>query len=211
MTRKVLLLLAIVALGLTVVAQEFPRAEVGVVYSYTRFSPSLHYSPNMNINGAGGSFQFNLHRYFGVKAELIGGGASKATWTVPAGNAVFPNGATLKTSGNLFTYLFGPVVRVPAPKVTPYFSFLFGGVHTSAFADAIAACTGLCTTTAAPSGNSFGMAIGGGLDVPVSHVLAIKVAQIDYLMTRFNNGLTGADNQHNFRYSAGLVFRFGNH
>jgi len=210
MTRKVLVLGIAILMGLAAFAQEFPRAEVGIVYSYTRFSPSLHYSPNMNINGGGGSFTFNLNRYFGIKSEFVGGGASKATWTVPVGNAVFPAGASIKSSGNLFSYLFGPQIRIPSQKISPYFNFLFGGVHTSAFADAIAACQN-CTTSAAPSGNSFGMAIGGGLDLPVTHVVAIKVAQVDYLMTRFNNGLTGADNQHNFRYSAGLVFRFGNH
>lgn len=208
MNRTMVVLAVVMFVGLSLFAQEFPRAEVGVMYSYTRFSPSLHYTPNMNINGGGGSFTYNLNHYLGVKGEFIGGGVSKATWTVPRGNVVFPAGATVQSSGNMFTYLFGPQIRVPGHRISPYLNFLFGGAHTSVFADAIAAC-GNCTTTAAPSGNSFGMSIGGGLDLPVTHVVAIKVADIDYLMTRFNNGLTGGDNQHNFRYSAGLVFRFG--
>src|SRR5581483_7988004 len=169
--------LILVSLG--VFAQEFPRAEVGVMYSYTRFSPSVHYTPNMNVNGGGGSFTINVNRYFGIKSELIGGGVSKATWIVPAGNSVFPAGASVTASGNMFTYLFGPQIRIPSPKISPYFNFLFGGVHTSVFADAIAAC-GNCTTTHNPSGNSFGMSIGGGIDIPVGHVVAIKIADIDY-------------------------------
>ncbi len=209
MKRKVPILAAVILLGLAAFAQEFPRAELGLTYAYTRFGPSARYSPDMNINGGGGSITINANRYFGIKAELTGGGGSKAHWSVPVGNPVLPGGGSITSSGNMFTYLFGPQIRIPSPKITPYFNFLFGGVHTSAFADAIAACAGSCTTSAAPSGNSFGMAIGGGLDVPVSHSVAIKVAQLDYLMTRFNNGLTGGDNQHNFRYQAGVVFRFG--
>ncbi len=207
MTRKVLLISMVILLGLAAVAQEFPRAEMGLMYSYARFSPSSHYSPNMNLNGGGGALTINFHRYFGVKAELMGYGGSKATWTLPVGNTLAPNGATVTASGNLFTYLFGPQVRIPTPKVNPYLHFLFGGAHTSVFGNAVNA---LQTASAAPSGNAFAMAIGGGLDVPVTHKVAIRVGQFDYLMTRFNNEITGPDNQHNFRYSAGVVFRFGN-
>src|SRR5581483_9542254 len=210
MMRKVLVLAVVVLVGLAVFAQEFPKAEVGLTYSYVRYTPAPSYAPSMNGNGGGGSVTFNVSRYFGVEAELMGMGLSKAHWTVPVGNQYAPNGASITSSGNLFTYLFGPKIRIPAPKVDPYFDFLFGGVHTSSFHDALAVCAN-CTTTTNPSGNAFGMSIGGGLDVPVSHMVAIRVGQIDYLYTRFHNGLTGEHGQNNFRYQAGVVFRFGSH
>jgi hypothetical protein len=52
------------------------------------------------------------------------------------------------------------------------------------------------------------MAFGGGLDIPVSKLISIRPAEIDYLLTRFNNQFTDT-NQSNFRYSAGVVFTFG--
>ncbi len=213
MARKVLLLAVVILLGLAAAAQEFPRGELAFTYAYTRFGPSANYAPHMNINGGGGSVTINANQYFGIEAEVTGGGASKANWVIPGGVIQgIPTGANVVSSGNMFTYLFGPRIRIPSPKVTPYFNFLFGGAHTSAFNDAwTAICAGqTCTASAAPSGNSFAMAIGGGLDVPVSKNVAIKLGQFDYLMTRFNNQITGANNQHNFRYQAGIVFRFGN-
>lgn len=210
MMRKVFALVVFSMVGLSLVAQEFPKAEVGITYSYLRYTPAPTFTPSMNGNGGGGSFVYNLNRYLGAEMEFMGVGLSKAHWTVPAGNQYAPNGASITSSGNLFSYLFGPRIRIPAEKVNPYFDFLFGGVHTSAFNSAIAACTS-CITSANPSGNAFGMSIGGGLDLPVSHAVAVRVGQIDYFYTRFNNGLTGTHGQNNFRYQGGIVFRFGNH
>jgi hypothetical protein len=214
MIRRSVLLGIVILVGLAAVAQEFPRAEVGVMYSYTRFSPSARYAPNLNLNGGGGSVTFNLTSYLGIKAELMGSGASKATFTIPKGDPIAPGGANVKVSGNLFSYLFGPQIRIPAGKARPYFHALFGGAHTSVFANAESACSGVCQPiapaagSAKPSQNAFGMAFGGGLDIPVGHVVGIRVAQVDYLMTRFSNRFA-TNNQNNFRYSAGIVFNFG--
>lgn len=223
MTRKALLVGSILILGLAACAQEFPRAEVAVTYSYARFSPATHYTPNMNLNGGGGSFTYNLNSWFGIKADLHGFGASKATFTIPPGSSILPSGtgATFKTSGNLFTYLFGPQIKIRAEKVHPYVHALFGAAHTSVFADAAVACPDcilnpLSSTTStgttvsrAPSGNAFAMELGGGIDIPVHKNVAIRVGEVDYLMTRFNNSLETGNYQHNFRYSAGVLFSFG--
>ena len=51
--------------------------------------------------------------------------------------------------------------------------------------------------------------IGGGLDIPLSHSIAFRPVQVDYVLTRFGNGFTaGNQNQSNFRYQAGIQFRF---
>jgi opacity protein-like surface antigen len=214
MQRKALLLAAVVMVGLAAFAQEFPRAEVGVMYSYSRFTPSTHYAPNLNLNGGGGEVAFNVNSWLGIKAELMGSGASKATFTIPSGDPIAPRGANVQVSGNLFTYLFGPRIRVPLGRFHPYLHALFGGAHSSVFANAESACSGICqpiaptTASSKPSQNAFGMALGGGLDIPVGHVVGIRVAQVDYLMTRFTNRFA-TNNQNNFRYSAGVVFNFG--
>ena len=51
---------------------------------------------------------------------------------------------------------------------------------------------------------SFSTTLGGGVDMNVSKLLAVRVFQTDYVLTRF-----GGDSQHNFRASAGLVLRLG--
>ena len=52
------------------------------------------------------------------------------------------------------------------------------------------------------------MAVGGGLDVNVSKNVAIRVAEVDYMLTRYTNPITSTNNQNNFRYLGGVVFRF---
>lgn len=211
--KKALLLVTVFLLGLAAVAQEFPRAEVSAMYSYMRFAPAAKYTSGMNLNGGGGSVTINLNQYFGLKAELEGFGASKATFTIPVGNALAPEGAVFQASGNMFTYLFGPQIKVRTPKVHPYFHALFGGVHSTVYANAYtSSCPAgeTCSASGKPSQNAFGMAIGGGLDIPVSKLIGIRVGQFDYLLTRFSNPIA-TNNQNNFRYSAGIVFNFGNH
>jgi hypothetical protein len=54
------------------------------------------------------------------------------------------------------------------------------------------------------------MVFGGGVDIKVSHSVAIRPAEFDYLLTRFGNPLTNNNaNQNSFRYQAGVVFEFG--
>jgi hypothetical protein len=50
------------------------------------------------------------------------------------------------------------------------------------------------------------MIAGGGVDIGVTRHLAIRPAEADYFMTRLENGLN--DRQNNFRFSAGIIFRF---
>ena len=208
MFRKALLGL-IILLGVAAVAQEFPRAEVAGMYSYVRFAPAAKYTNGLNMNGGGGSLTINFIDALGIKAELDGFAQSKTTFTIPAGAAIAPVGGTVTANGNLFTYLFGPQVKFRAEKLHPYVHALFGGAHSSLWGNFTKACTICTTTTGAPSGNAFAMALGGGLDIPVSELISIRVGQLDYLLTRFSNRLA-TNNQNNFRYSAGVVFSFGN-
>jgi hypothetical protein len=42
------------------------------------------------------------------------------------------------------------------------------------------------------------MAFGGGVDIPIGHVVATRPAEIDYLYTNFTNRFNNS-NQNNFR------------
>ena len=203
---------AMLLFGVTAWAQEFPRAEVGFDYSYARFAPSAPYSQGHSVNGGGGSVTFNINEYLGIKADLQGYGSNTNTFNI-APNPTFPAGASGSVQGNLFTYTFGPEIKVRAPKIHPFVDLLFGGAHTnvygSAFHTLCQPIAGGCQLSKAPAAEAFAMDFGGGVDIPVHKNISIRPAEIDYLLTRFDNPFTGHKNQNNFRYSAGLVISFG--
>jgi hypothetical protein len=62
--------------------------------------------------------------------------------------------------------------------------------------------------SAAPTGDAFAMAFGGGVDIQINKSISIRPGEVSYLLTRFTNAFTNT-NQHNLRYSAGINFTFG--
>ncbi len=175
-------------------AQNTSKIEVFGGYSYLRYRPDVSTAgapSSVNFNGGVGSVAVNLNHWIGGVGEVAGYHASTITSNP---------GATI----NAVTYLFGPKIFVSTGKITPFAQALFGGIHEI------------------PSGfganevsqNAFAMALGGGLDWNAGHHIAVRLGQIEYLMTRFNNttmgGIEAAGNemQNSFRYSAGVVFRF---
>jgi opacity protein-like surface antigen len=79
-------------------------------------------------------------------------------------------------------------------KVTPFAHVQFGGARAGG---------------GGSSENAFAVALGGGVDAKINDNFAFRVAQFDYLLTRFDGPTSGTTaNQHNFRFSTGIVFRF---
>jgi hypothetical protein len=192
-------------------AQEFPKAEVGFDYSYARFAPNAAGTRGHSLNGGGGSLVFNINQYLGIKADLQGYGSTTSNFAfAPTPN--FPTGAVANVQGNLFTYLFGPQIKLHSPRFQPFVHALFGGAHSNVYANAFKniclPTSGVCSFSRAPANNAFAFAFGGGVDIPISHVVAIRPAEIDYLLTDFTNPFNNA-HQNNFRYSGGLTFSFG--
>ena len=83
---------AFLLLGVAAWAQEFPRAEVGLDYSYARFAPSIPNSQGHSLNGGGGWVIFNINEYIGLKMDLQGYGSNLTSFTIPS-TANFPGGA----------------------------------------------------------------------------------------------------------------------
>ena len=193
-------------------AQEFPRAETAFDYSYVRFAPNVPGSRGHSLNGGGGSVVLNINRYLGLKADFQGYGSTTSNFSI-APNLNFPTGVSANVQGNLFTYLFGPQIKIHTPRLQPFVQLLFGGAHSNVYANAFKniclAGSGVCSFSTAPSNNAFAMAFGGGVDIPIGHVVAIRPAEIDYLYTNFENRFNNS-NQNNFRYSGGVVFNLGN-
>jgi opacity protein-like surface antigen len=211
-----------ILLGLTLTAQvgfsqeEASKVDLYAEFSFLRFNPSLTGLPSRDYvgGGLGGTFFFNKH--FGVKGEFMR--FDSTTWredfeqevmVTPHGTqAVIPAG-TYSASGDLFTYQFGPEFRIPWRHATLFGETLFGGSSTNGYRNLERDIDlGGGTLTISGSQHPFSMAVGGGVDLNVSKNVAIRVAEFDYFLTRYTNPITSTNNQNNFRYLAGFVFKF---
>jgi opacity protein-like surface antigen len=138
-----------------------------------------------------GGYSFAYLRANGAGASFNGGSASGAyntnSWLGLVGDFGGYHTDTDGESGNLFTYLFGPRITFRRGKVTPFVQTLIGAGH---------------LTGPGFSKNAFAMTAGGGLDWNASEHLSIRVAQLEYFMTRFGNTQNGV------RVSTGVVFHF---
>lgn len=192
-------------------AQEVPKVEVAVEYSYLRFNPTLPALRNRSYNGGGGGVDFNLGRFFAIKAEFMGYGST--TWNVNiTAPIVTPKGTvpvgTFNTQGNMFTYQFGPVIKFRTSRVTYFGEILFGGSNTNGYANLFKAINaGGGSLTVSGTQHPFTMVVGGGLDINFLRRFAFRPVEIDYMLTRYTNPLTSTNNQNHFRYLAGIIFR----
>lgn len=193
------LLAAILVYGTSLVAQD--RLEVSAEYSYLRFSPTITGLSSRNFNGGGIGVQLNFLKILGIKAEGMGYGNSTFSRTI--------DGVTYDATANMYTYMAGPVIRIPIWRVKPFGEVLLGASHTNGYVNlhnAIVAGGGVIPSTATQ--NPFTMAAGGGVDITISHHIAIRPGEFNYVLSRYSNPLTSTNNQNNFRYCAGLIFKF---
>jgi len=210
--RNVMFVCAPIVLAATAFGQS-ERFDASADYSYLRFNPSLTGLQTRSFNGGGGSFQFNFSKLLAIKADFQGYGST--SWTVRYSTPIVtPKGTTpagtYTSNGNQFTWMFGPVVRIPLKKVTPFGEVLFGGSNTNGYSTLsweIVAGGGTIQLTGTQ--HPFTMAVGGGLDLHVSKVMAVRLGEVDYVLTRYTNPFTNTNNQNNFRYVGGVVFKFG--
>jgi outer membrane immunogenic protein len=192
MNRKfVVCLLALISLpavslfGSPAYAQDTPKFDVFAGYSYVRENPSTSGVDGFNLHGGSASIAYNANHWLSGVADF-GGYHS---------NNILGTGV----DGTLSTYLFGPRISYDRDsRITPFGQVLFGVAH-------IGGSNGLAFST---SNNSFAMTVGGGVDVKISRRFSIRPAQVDYLLTRFNEFGTGAQTQNNLRVSTGVVFHF---
>ncbi len=103
-------------------------------------------------------------------------------------------GKDLYVNETVHTYTFGPRVSIYRGERVNFFG------HTLLGVGYLRASRGGSFDTA----RGFSTAIGAGVDVGLTKHLGARLIQTDYLMSRFADS-----NQHNFRFSTGLVLRFG--
>lgn len=210
--RTALVLGIVLLFGTAAFAQDYAKVEVPLNYSYMRFNPeNSHIISSLSLNGGGGGVAVYINHWIGIQAEFQGYASfGNKTFVFPATpNSPCPAGCNVKASGDMFTYNVGPILKYRSEHFEPFVETLFGGAHSNSYQNLQKACQAACTTTSSPSNNAWDFIIGGGIDVPLSKSIAIRPAQFDFVLTRFGNSFTGGNNnQSNFRYNAGVVFRF---
>jgi opacity protein-like surface antigen len=166
-----------------------PLMEVGLDYSLLHATAPG--ASQITSNGGAGYFVYNLNRTVGLVADF----------------GAYHNGSVHGTfaSDTTFTYLFGPRFSWRRwSRVTPYTQFLFGGARISA------SFVNPGGPTATSDQNGFALAAGGGVDIALTKLIAIKPIQIEYAMSQVSDFAGYRGNvQNGLRYSAGVVLRFG--
>lgn len=209
--EKTVLFMVTLLIGATAWGQEFPRHELWAGYSYAYYSPSTSYSKatNQSLNGGGLAYVFNFAPHLGFKIDLQDYESFTNRFAIPV-TTNFPLGGQVNVNGDLFTYLFGPQLKLRSHFMQPLGDLLVGGAHSNLYSNAYKQCdiTVECSFHRAPSGDAFAFVLGAGVDIPMGHHIQIRPAKFDYLLTDFSNPFNhGA--QSNWRYSAGLNFTFG--
>ena len=176
------LIVLLLASSLTLFAHEPARVEVFGGYPNIRANTGVDLQgvDHFGLNGWNASLNGYFNKYLGASADFGGGYGT-------------PSVQGIGVSTKLYTFLFGPIVRVPnATHLTPFAHVLFGGAHVSGSVAGFSS-----------SETDFAWAAGGGLDFDMSPRFGIRPAQVDLLQTR-----SGGPSQNNFRYSAGVIFKF---
>jgi len=187
--KKLFALLALIAVsGIPALAQGRGEGtslfEVNGGYTYLRWQvpPAVGPPSSLNYNGFNVGGTINVKNWVGLAADING--------TYSSNNGV---------DTHIYSYLAGPrIYPLGHHKLTPYGHALFG-VATIHIPGNLPATEG-----------KFSFAIGGGVDWSLGRHLAFRVGQLDYQRTQFlRYADPSIDNQNNFKFSTGLVFRFG--
>jgi hypothetical protein len=215
MKKSVTSIAAVLLFALIAAAQDVPRAETFIGYTYVRANSATDV-PAFSMNGGGGQFALNFNHWIGVVADL---GA------VHNGNI-----SGYHIDSTLTNFMFGPRISIrKSSRVKPFLQALWGGVYgassTSVLVPVPVAPSNpiVLPPEVAPNGTgetislrakkdqtAFAQAYGGGIDIRISKHVSFRPIELDYYMTRLQNYRSGNDNnQHNLRYMTGLNFSFG--
>jgi peptidoglycan-associated lipoprotein len=163
------------------------RMEAGANYSFVRSNAPAGKCGCFDLNGGGAWFAYDFSPSLAVVGEVGGQYSSHI------------NGTTADLT--LTSFLAGPrYSRHVGKRMTPFGQILLGAAHANS------ALTP-STSGLAASANAFAMAAGGGMDVELTRSWTLRLVQLDYYLTRFNNGSN--DHQNNLRVGTGIAFHFG--
>jgi Outer membrane protein beta-barrel domain len=211
--KKLLLLALAIFFAAAAFAQDAPKLQVAVDYSYLH-TPQDSFVPGSSFNGGGASLAYFFFKHVGLKAEFTDYGSYAQLVTVPAltQGCNSPSNCALSVHGNLFTYTIGPVIRFHFKRVLPFAQFMFGGAHNNIYANIFNSCAaqGECINLSRlPNNNAFDFVLGGGFDIPFHEHIAFRPVDVAYVHTSFGNPVViGNSTQSNLRVQAGIVIKF---
>ncbi len=184
--RFIVSLLALVTIfGLSANAQELPKLDASVSYSYLRAYPATPGLGGFNLNGGSASAAYNFRDWVSGVADFGGYHVGKADG--------------VNVDDHVITYLFGPRFTYRGHRrITPFGQVLFGAAR--------AGSDVLATTN---SHTAFATVFGAGVDWNVRDRFSIRPLQFDYLVTHLPEISNGNNQtQNNLRVSTGIVFHF---
>ena len=189
MTIKPLLAFLFLATApVKLVAQGQPSQEIAFDYSYVHTNAPPGGCGCFSMNGGGGSYAYHFGPQFAMVANVEVVHASKVDHT--------------SADLTLTSFLAGPrfYYRRPAARLVPYGQALLGAVRGTG---AVAAAN----SNGQPSSAVFGATVGGGLEFNFSPSFTLRVLEVDYFVTTFDNLVNGRQN--NIRVTAGAAYHFG--
>src|SRR5271163_2867955 len=135
--RKLFLLALAIFFAAAAFAQDAPKLQVAVDYSYLR-TPQASFVPGSSFNGGGLSLAYYFFKHVGLKAEFTDYGSYSQVVTVPAStqgcNSL--SDCQLPVSGSVYTYTIGPVLRFTIKRrFHPFAEVMFGGAHDNIYSN----------------------------------------------------------------------------
>ncbi len=187
--KKFALLAIVAVLCAPLMAQD--KLEIFGGYQYVHVGNITDNASNVSGSGQGyngweGAAQFNFNKFLGVEGDFSG---------------VYANIGSFST--HIYTYGGGPVVFFNAGPIKPFVHVLFGGTS----------LTG-SQSSGSLSTSGYTVMAGGGVDAKLNRLLALRVAQVDWVYFHFSGFSVGGNSTpsftggNNVRLSTGIVLRF---
>jgi len=220
MKRILLALIAVIAVSGMAIAQDFPRFEVYGGYSAQRLGISdedLDFitslieggfddicpacdssvtSSRFLKKGFEGAFAVNVNSVFGIVVDVRYGFDDIVTGSISNGDDIDVNAKIKYTD---MAVLGGPRFAFRSRRVTPFAHALFGMDRGKLRVE----LSGTETGSEEEEDTGLGMALGGGIDLNLGDTVALRLGQVEYYLTRYNEEYLG-----NISFSGGIVFRF---
>ena len=205
--KKLMILGVLLGFGVAAFAQDEPRYEMYLGYSFTRINSAISV-PAFSANGGQGEFAINFTKMFAAVASI---------------NAVHNGNINDRhIDQTLVSSMFGPRVNFRFGRITPFGEVLFGWAHdsrsfrlTTVGVNPPAGSPTTLSSRFVNSDKAFAMATGGGIDLPINRHVAFRPIKFEYFLTRFQpifiDGLSSVNrdrNQNNLIYTTGFNFRF---
>jgi Outer membrane protein beta-barrel domain len=176
--------------GPAIAQENTPKIEIGGGYTFRSWGiPTVLQPPSrLKMNGWNASASWNFNPWLALALAVDG-----------TRNDQGINGTT-----DIYSFLAGPqVYPLGHHRLTPFVHGLVGEGYFKLH---------LPPEGSFPAFNyaegRFAWEVGGGMDLSLSRHFAVRLGEFDYEQTRFRFE-EAANNQNNFKYSAGIVIRFG--